>query len=165
MDTTYERFFERKLTSKEKMPYIAVIVLAVIVSMIGLIALGLTFVLPIAVIAVLIKYFILPKFHVEVEYVLFNQYLEIAHIYNKEKRSTKQELNLEHAELIAPTDSEKMQDVYYDKVLDFSSGLEERKKYSIIISGKQGILNVIIEPDEEMARMMKRWTGSKMMLS
>lgn len=76
----------------------------------------------------------------------------------KSKRKRVKSLNLTEADLIAPLNSHRMD--YYNgnqkmKVLDYSSGNPDHKRFGIIIRDGGEACKVIVEPDDTMANAIK----------
>lgn len=113
---------------------------------------------------ILVVFLVFPYLKVEYEYSLLNHDLDISAIYNQEKRKKKAELDLQKAEIIAPTDSPRLAHYNPVKTMDFSSGNKNAKTYSIMTSINDTLTNIIIEPDEAMLSHMRSWMGSKMYL-
>lgn len=113
---------------------------------------------------ILVVFLVFPYLKVEYEYSLLNHDLDISAIYNQEKRKKKAELDLQKAEIIAPTDSPRLAHYNPVKTMDFSSGNKNAKTYSIMTSINDNLTNIIIEPDEAMLSHMRSWMGSKMYL-
>lgn len=111
---------------------------------------------------ILVIFLVFPYFKVEYEYSLLNHDLDISAIYSQEKRKKKAELDLQKAEIIAPTGSPRLSHYNPVKTLDFSSGNKDAKTYSIMTSINDTLTNIIIEPDEAMLSHMRSWMGSKM---
>ena len=142
--------------------------------MIGLIVLfviaGLFF-MPILLIAAIVlgvaAYFVIPGTDLEFEYLFVNGELDIDKIMAKTKRKKVKTLNLQEADLMAPLNSHRMD--YYNgnqkmKVLDFSSGNPEHKRYAIIARDGGETCKIIIEPDEALAKSMRNCAPSKIFL-
>lgn len=113
---------------------------------------------------ILVVFLVFPYLKVEYEYSLLNHDLDISAIYNQEKRKKKAELDLQKAEIIAPTASPRLAHYNPVKTMDFSSGNKNAKTYSIMTSINDNLTNIIIEPDEAMLSHMRSWMGSKMYL-
>ena len=149
-DTLYEQTIKHTLSKKEKIENLGILVSGIIGIIVSLVVLGGFFFIAFTVI-ILIEYFVLlPRRSIEVEYSFFDQVLEISYIYNKEKRKTKLEIDMRNVETIAPTDSDEIRVCHPQKVMDFSSGEENRETYSIM--GRMGsqLTQVIVEPDEKL---------------
>lgn len=114
-------------------------------------------------------FIMLPKTDVEFEYLFVNGELDITEVYSKSKRNEKgkKTFSLHEADLMAPVKSHRMD--YYNsnqkmKVMDFSSGNQEHKRFAIITRYKNESVKVIIEPDETLATAMKNSAPNKVFL-
>lgn len=112
-------------------------------------------------------YFIIPRTDLEYEYLFVNGELDIDMIMSKSKRKRVKSLNLTEADLVAPLNSHRMD--YYNgnqklKVLDYSSGNAEHKRFAIIIRDGGQACKVIVEPDDVMANAIKNSAPSKVFL-
>lgn len=112
-------------------------------------------------------YFIIPKTDLEYEYLFVNGELDIDMVMAKSKRKKAKSLNLAEADMMAPVNSHRMD--YYNgnqkmKILDYSSGNQEHKRFAIITKLDGESCKVIIEPDEALAHAMKNSAPSKVFL-
>lgn len=163
--------YQEHLVKKEKTPKDSVMKFGMIGLTAVLAAAGI-FITPLALLAALVlglvAYFIvIPKTDLEFEYLFVNGELDIDKIMAKSKRKKAKTLNIQEADLIAPVNSHKMD--YYNsnqklKVLDFSSGNPEHKRYAIIARDGGETCKIIIEPDEAMASAMRNSAPSKVFL-
>ena len=85
----------------------------------------------------------------------------------KSKRKKAKTLEMNHVDIMAPIRSHRLD--YYNsngklKVLDYSSGNSDRKRYAMIVKLEQQTCKVILEPDETMLQMMKKSAPSKVFL-
>lgn len=112
-------------------------------------------------------YFIVPRTDLEYEYLFVNGEMDIDMIMAKTKRKKAFSFDLAEAELAAPLNSHRLD--YYNnnqnlKTLDYSSGNPEHKRYAVITRNKDSLCKVIIEPDENLANLMKKSAPSKVFL-
>ena len=112
-------------------------------------------------------YFIIPKTDLEYEYLFVNGELDIDMIMSKSKRKRVKSLQLAEADLVAPLKSHRMD--YYNgnqkmKTIDFSSGIEDHKRYAMIVRDSGETCKVILELDDELANTMKNSAPSKVFL-
>lgn len=120
-----------------------------------------------AIAAGIAAYFLLPRTDVEYEYLFVNGEMDIDMVMAKSKRKKVKTLNLQEADLIAPLNSHRLD--YYNsntqlKVLDYSSGNPEHKRFAIIIRDDKQTCKVLIEPDEQMALAIKNSAPGKVFL-
>ena len=106
-------------------------------------------------------YFVIPKTDVEYEYLFINGDFDIDMIMSKTKRKKVKSFKLSEADLAAPLDSHRMD--YYNgnqnmKVLDFSSGNPEHKRFGVITRLDGNLCKIILEPDEALAQAMKKFS-------
>ena len=83
------------------------------------------------------------------------------------KRKRVKSLQLAEADLVAPLKSHRMD--YYNgnqkmKTVDFSSGIEDHKRYAMIVRDSGETCKVILELDDELANTMKNSAPSKVFL-
>ena len=116
-----------------------------------------------------IKYglIVIPKTDLEYEYLFVNGELDIDMIMSKSKRKRVKSLQLAEADLVAPLKSHRMD--YYNgnqkmKTIDFSSGIEDHKRYAMIVRDSGETCKVILELDDELANTMKNSAPSKVFL-
>ncbi len=163
-DAFYEHFVTKKAgfpgLLKKTLLIIGILFLTILLSgIIGVFAITLGFLG-----IILVVFLVFPYFKVEYEYSLLNHDLDISAIYNKEKRKKKAEIDLQKAEIIAPSNSPRLGHYNPAKTLDFSSGRKDAKTFSIMTLSNDKLFNIIIEPDETMLSQMRSWMGSKMYL-
>ena len=123
------------------------------------------FLLPVAIVAgCLVYFFVFPRTDIEYEYLYVNGELDVDVVMAKKKRKKVNTFDLNQTDLVAPLNSRRME--YYNgntrlKVLDYSSGNADAKRYGMITSVNQQNCKVILEPDENMINMMKKTAPSK----
>lgn len=163
-DSFYEHFVPRKPRFIDVLKRIFLILAVLFVSFILMAFLGSLAVTLGFVGIILVIFLVFPYFKVEYEYSLLNHYLEISAIYNKEKRKKKADIDIQKADIIAPTGSPRLNSYRPSKTMDFGSGDKAAKTYSIMTSKDNTLYCLIIEPDEKMLQQMKSWMGQKMFL-
>lgn len=163
-DALYELLVARRSKPTDMLVRVLVIALIVAVTIFGFPFIGIVALMLSILLAVIAYYFIFPKLSVEFEYILLNHDLQIDAVYNKEKRKPRLSLDIQTAEIIAPSSSPRLQSFHPDKTYDFSSGNPDAKTYSILAPIDQSNICVVIEPDEKMLHHMSQWMGSKMYL-
>lgn len=109
----------------------------------------------------------IPKTDVEYEYLFINGDFDIDMVMAKTKRKRVKSFKLSEADLAAPLNSHRMD--YYNgnqkmKVLDYSSGNSEHKRFGIITRLDGDLCKIILEPDEALAKAMKNSAPSKVFL-
>lgn len=124
-------------------------------------------ILIVAIVLGIACYFVIPKTDVEYEYLFINGDFDIDMIMSKTKRKRVKSFKLSEADLAAPLNSHRMD--YYNgnqkmKVLDFSSGNSEHKRFGVITRLDGDLCKIILEPDEALAKSMKNSAPSKVFL-
>ena len=163
-DSFYEQLVAKKPRFTDTLIRILMIVAVVAVTYISLLLIGPFFLFALIGMVLLTVYIVFPRLKVEYEYSLLNHYLDVSVIYNMSKRKKKAEIDIQKAEIIAPTGSPRLNSFRPVKVQDFSSGDSNVKSFSIMITMDQKLNQFIIEPDEKMLQLMKGWMGQKMYL-
>lgn len=164
-DLYTELLVKKEKTAKDSIIKYGLIVLTVLLALAGLLIHP--FVLIAAIIAGVAAYFIIPRTDLEYEYLFVNGEMDIDKIMSKAKRKKAGSFNLAEAELVAPLNSHRMD--YHNnnqkmKVLDFSSGNPEHKRFAVITRIDNEACKIIIEPDETLAQSMKNCAPSKVFL-
>ena len=161
-DALYELLVTRKPKPYDMVVRILVILLIIAVAIGGMPFIGMTSFLVAVLIALLAYYFIFPRLNVEYEYTLLNHDMQIDAIYNRAKRKSRMNFDIQNAEIIAPKKSPRLNSYHAEKVHDFSSGSGSAKVYAIMIPIDKKNACIYIEPDEKMLDHMQQWMGSKM---
>ena len=164
-DLYSELLVKRDKTAKDSLTKYGLIVLAALAAFAGL------FINPIILIVAIALgiacYFVIPKTDVEYEYLFINGDFDIDMVMAKTKRKRVKSFKLSEADLAAPLNSHRMD--YYNgnqkmKVLDYSSGNSEHKRFGIITRLDGDLCKIILEPDEALAKAMKNSAPSKVFL-
>ena len=153
-DLYSELLVKKDKTAKDSLLKYGLIVLTVLAVFAGLIITPLALIIAVAL--GIACYFVIPKTDVEYEYLFI-----------KTKRKKVKSFKLSEADLAAPLDSHRMD--YYNgnqnmKVLDFSSGNPEHKRFGVITRLDGNLCKIILEPDEALAQAMKNSAPSKVFL-
>ncbi|MBQ0000113.1 MAG: hypothetical protein KBT01_01040 [Clostridiales bacterium] len=109
-------------------------------------------------------YFILPSTDVEFEYLFVSGEIDVDRVLAKTKRKKAGSFSVRECELIAPLHSHRLD--YYNanskiKVVDYSSGNDEHKRYAAITRMNNETCKVIFEPDEAMIKTIHQYAPSK----
>lgn len=164
-DLYSELLVKKESTAKDGIMKYGLIVLTALAVLAGI------FVNPLILLAAVVLgiacYFVIPKTAVEYEYLFINGDFDIDMIMSKTKRKKVKSFKLSEADLAAPLDSHRMD--YYNgnqnmKVLDFSSGNPEHKRFGVITRLDGNLCKIILEPDEALAQAMKNSAPSKVFL-
>ena len=164
-DLYSELLVKRERTIKDSIAKYGLIVLTAIAVIAGLIITPLIWIAAVAL--GIACYFVIPKTDVEYEYLFINGDFDIDMIMSQTKRKKVKSFKLSESDLAAPLDSHRMD--YYNgnqnmKVLDFSSGNPEHKRFGVITRLDGNLCKIILEPDEALAQAMKNSAPSKVFL-
>ena len=164
-DLYSELLVKKDKTAKDSLLKYGLIVLTVLAVFAGLIITPLALIIAVAL--GIACYFVIPKTDVEYEYLFINGDFDIDMIMSKTKRKKVKSFKLSESDLAAPLDSHRMD--YYNghqnmKVLDFSSGHPEHKRFGVITRLDGNLCKIILEPDEALAQAMKNSAPSKVFL-
>ena len=164
-DLYSELLVKKDKTAKDSLLNYCLIVLTVLAVFAGLIITPLALIIAVAL--GIACYFVIPKTDVEYEYLFINGDFDIDMIMSKTKRKKVKSFKLSESDLAAPLDSHRMD--YYNgnqnmKVLDFSSGNPEHKRFGVITRLDGNLCKIILEPDESLAQAMKNSAPSKVFL-
>ena len=164
-DLYSELLVKKDKTAKDSLLKYGLIVLTVLAVFAGLIITPLALIIAVAL--GIACYFVIPKTDVEYEYLFINGDFDIDMIMSKTKRKKVKSFKLSEADLASPLDSHRMD--YYNgnqnmKVLDFSSGNPEHKRFGVITRLDGNLCKIILEPDEALAQAMKNSAPSKVFL-
>ena len=165
-DLYSELLVKKERTAKDRLIKGSIIALIVLLVLAGL------FIMPLLLIAAIVLgvcayLFIFPGTDLEFEYLYVNGELDIDKIMSKSKRKRVKSIQLAEADLVAPLKSHRMD--YYNgnqkmKTIDFSSGIEDHKRYAMIVRDSGETCKVILELDDELANTMKNSAPSKVFL-
>lgn len=164
-DLYSELLVKKERTAKDRIIKAGLIAGTAVLAFVGL------FMIPIVLIAAIAcgvaAYFLIPRTDLEYEYLYVNGDLDIDMIMAKTKRKKVKNLKMEEVELMAPVGSHRLD--YYNnsqnlRVLDYSSGNPEHKRFAMITKDDKGLCKVVIEPDEALANVMKNTAPSKVFL-
>ena len=161
-DAYYEQLITRKQTGKTMLLRALSFLPIILLIIVGFPFLGFFSLMLAVLYGIIAYYFIFPRFNLEYEYNLLNHDLDIAAVYNKSSRKDKMSIDIQHAEIIAPKNSHRLDSYHTNKTYDFSSGDANANTYAIIINLNQTLSTVLVDPDTEMLEHMKGWMGMKL---
>ena len=97
------------------------------------------------------------KHHVEYEVEMTNEMVQVDAIYNRQQRKTLLEINLQDAKAVAPTNALRLEGLRKSgmKTISFTSGVADRKTYSIIGEFSGIPMEIIIEPTEKILEHLR----------
>ena len=164
-DLYSELLVKKDKTAKDSLLKYGLIVLTVLAVFAGLIITPLALIIAVAL--GIACYFVIPKTDVEYEYLFINGDFDIDMIIVKDKKKESKELQIIRSRSGSTLDSHRMD--YYNgnqnmKVLDFSSGNPEHKRFGVITRLDGNLCKIILEPDEALAQAMKNSAPSKVFL-
>lgn len=110
------------------------------------------------VVAIALAVFIFSRLKTEYEYIYADGQIDFDRISGNAKRKTIMRVDIENAEVIAPTKSDSIKAYNNNnriKVKDFSSYDSSVSTYSMIISHSGELYKIIFEPSERMVKSMK----------
>jgi hypothetical protein len=124
--------------------------------------------LVLALIVGVAAYFIFPYLDVEFEYLLVSGEVDVDRVLAKTKRKKAGSFSIKEAEIVAPLHSHRMD--YYNgntrmKVVDYSSGNDEHRRFAVVGRKDNELCKYIIEPDDRMIQAMQQCAPSKVFLA
>lgn len=163
-DTYCEKIIKRKVSGGALMLRFFAVVATFIAIFLGTLVLGLFGIIA-GILLIWLDSVIFRNTDVEYEYLYISGELVIDAIYGKRKRKRCRKFDMRKLEVFAPIESDKIRDCQGNRTLklaDYSSGMEEGKKYAfIIVVGEGDLMKVIFEPTEEMINAIKYVAPSK----
>ena len=156
-----EQLIARKTPPSAMMAKVGLIALTVL-SVMAVLFVPFAIVLP--VIMVVVDYFLFRRMNVEYEYLYVNGDLDIDIIMSKQKRKRKFSTNVSNMEILAPSGSPETKNMQVTKTYDFSSGIEENKKYEMIVTENGQKIKVLFEPNKVILDGMRLMAPRKVIL-
>ena len=97
-----------------------------------------------------------PRFDIMWEYIYCDGQIDFDQILGGEKRKTILRIEIENADVIAPSDSERLGGYSQLPVKDYSSLEDDAKKYAVVtkLPNKDSKVMILFEPSEQMLDMM-----------
>lgn len=140
-----EQLVKKQATMKDVFIKALLVALA-IVSVFAVFMFPLAIIVPVIVIAVVV--FLLRKLDVEYEYLYVNGDLDIDKIMHKAKRKRIFSTNISNMELLAPEGTPELNQYHNAKVLDYSSGRADVKRYVFVTAENGQVTKLIFEPND-----------------
>ncbi len=163
-DTYCEKIVKRKTSGGSLVLRFLAVLCTTIVMLFGTLVMGLFGIIG-GILLIWLDTIIFRNTDVEYEYIYISGELVIDAIYGKKKRKRCRKLDMRKLEILAPVDSDKVKDCQGSRILkyaDYSSGMEDTKKYAFIIQEGEGdIYKFVFEPSEEMINSIKFVAPSK----
>ena len=110
------------------------------------------------IVAIAITIFVFSRLKIEYEYIYADGQIDFDRISGNARRKTLMRVDIENAEVIAPTNSDSIKAYNNNdriKVKDFSSYDSNVSTYSMIVSKNGELYKIIFEPSERMIKSMK----------
>ncbi len=110
------------------------------------------------IVAISLTVFIFSRLHTEYEYIYADGQIDFDRISGNAKRKTVLRVDIENAEVIAPTNSDAVKNFNNHnglKIKNFTSYDSSVSNYSIIVRQNGELLKVMFEPSERMIKSMK----------
>lgn len=141
-----EQLVKKQATMKDVFIKAFLVALA-IVSVFVVLMFPVAIIVPVVVITAVV--FLIRRLNVEYEYLYVNGDLDIDKIMNKAKRKRVFSANISSMELLAPEGADALNQFRNAKVLDFSSGMADAKRYIFVVAENGQVTKMIFEPNEE----------------
>ena len=165
-DLYAEVLVKRQRTGMEPIIKSGLITITIVSALIGIFVFAPLILLTVA--AGISCFFVFPRLNLEYEYLFVNGDLDIDMIMSQAKRKHLKSYHMEEVDIIAPENSHRL-DYYRQntsmKLVDYSSGNPENKRYMMVVREEnQGACKVLLEPGEELARILKQAAPSKVFI-
>lgn len=158
-----DSYIEQSLRTKPEKVYYVKLILAIWVICIGIfmVLLGLGLGLIITVIGVALFIYALGEGRMEYEYILTNDNVDIAAIYNASRRKEKMHFELEQVTMIVPNGSNRISHETFKKTRNFTSRLGRGQEIALVVEINGHKELVLMEPDEKTLEHIKNYTKNK----
>lgn len=153
-----EHMVARKQNPLAKVLKVACIALAVLLCAIAFTIATLWYLLIPAVLLGIVAYFFIPRLDVEFEYLYLDKEITIDKIFSKDTRKRAMVVDLNKMEFMAPYSSHELDSYKSRKVAekDFSSREADSKPYAIVYHDASGDELILIEPNDEMLKLIRQ---------
>lgn len=159
-DAIYEQLIARKAKVTDYLIRTLIIAFILILIFFGLPLIGILAILLAIAFGFISFYFVFPKLKVEYEYILLNHDFQIDAIYNKSKRKTLIEFDIQKIASIMKASEFHTS----EKTFNFTSGADSQSVYAIRTSQNGQNICILFEPDEKMKELMNKWLAPHMQL-
>ncbi|HHX59398.1 MAG TPA: hypothetical protein GX707_01470 [Epulopiscium sp.] len=166
MDVFKEQLIAVKKNKKTTLKKTGLIAVGIVVAVVAMLFGG-SFIGPVVVVALFFGgNYLLGSMNLEYEYILTNNELDVDKIMNKERRKRYFTIDLKEINIMAHIDDavRKPEVDRAQKTIDVSSGEKGPNTYAIVFSHKNELTKVIIEPNEDMKKVIFRQAPSKVFL-
>ena len=143
-------FYTEQLIKKQKGKREMMLLLGVV----AILALGITSLLisavgiVIMVIAVVAGIIVFRQINLEYEYLFVNGDFDVDKIINKSRRKRLFSMNVSNLELLAPENAAELRNYRNAKVVDYSSGKKDARRYGMVISDRGQMTKIVFEPND-----------------
>ncbi|GMQ56451.1 hypothetical protein AN1V17_08440 [Vallitalea sediminicola] len=165
-DIFNEQIVEKSNSLKDNLLRGAIIVGALVLIMIcSIIPVLVGFLIPIAMVIIIGVVFLMRRLNVEFEYIFTSGELDIDKIFNKNKRKKFISFDIRKIEIMAPVNSKDHASELSncEKVIDCSSGTQNKNVYAAMIVRNGKREKIILEPNEKMMKAIKKYIPRKIM--
>ncbi|MCI9217034.1 DUF6106 family protein [Lachnospiraceae bacterium 42-17] len=146
MSDFYTEQLVKKQTTMKDVFIKALLVALAIVSVFVVLMFPVAIIVPVIVIAVVVV--LIRRLDVEYEYLYVNGDLDIDKIMHKAKRKRVFSMNINSMELLAPEGADELSQYRNARVLDFSSGMADAKRYVLVTAENGQVTKLVFEPNE-----------------
>lgn len=146
MGDFYTEQLVKKRTTMKDVFIKALLVAFAIVSVFVIFIFPVAIVFPVFVIAAVV--FLIRRLDVEYEYLYVNGDLDIDKIMHKAKRKRVYSANVSSMELLAPEGAGELGQYRNARIVDYSSGMEDARRYVLVTAENGQVTKLIFEPDD-----------------
>lgn len=147
MSDFYTEQLVKKQTTMKDVFIKAFLVAVAIVSVFSVLMFPVALIIPIVVIAAVV--FLIRRLNVEYEYLYVNGDLDIDKIMNKAKRKRVFTANIDNFELLAPEGASELNQFGNARVVDYSSGSADARRYVLVVADNGQVTKLVFEPNDE----------------
>lgn len=163
-DIFNEQLVARKSNKTDTFKKVGLVALGVVLMFVALSVPVLQgFIVPILVVVVVGVVFLMRRFNIEYEYVFTNGELDVDKIINKSKRKRALSFHVSNIEIMVQVDNKDhaRELEKFDKLYDFSSGVNQENTYVAICDTNGQRLKIILEPNDKMFDAIKAYIPRK----
>lgn len=147
MSDFYTEQLVKKQTTMKDVFIKALLVAIAIVSVFSVLVIPVAIFIPVIVIAVVV--FLLRRLDLEYEYLYVNGDLDIDKIMHKAKRKRVFSVNIDNMELLAPEGNEALNQFGNARMLDYSSGNADARRYVLVVAENGQVTKLVFEPNDD----------------
>lgn len=146
MSDFYTEQLVKKQTTMKDVLIKALLVAIAIVSVFVVLMFPVAIIVPVIVIAAVV--FLIRRLDVEYEYLYVNGDLDIDKIMHKAKRKKVFSTNISSMELLAPEGADELNQYRNARILDYSSGRTDVKRYVLVVAENGQVTKLVFEPND-----------------